>query len=163
MTAPGADVPPPLPPGAFGRAPIGYAHARTVQSGAPFDLQPFFTHLTCWAVALTIFLVMTVFVVPRIRAIFLDFRIDLPMPTKVLFTIGRWPVAVAPLVLLLLVGAGDSVAAGFWHRRSTPGSRRGYRLAVAFIVGAITLFVALAIFVPYVVLIDGLSGSSGKR
>ena len=158
MTVPGIDVPPPMPPGAAGQGPVGYARPGTVRPAPPFDLQAFFTHLTCWTIAVIIFLVMTLFVVPRFNAIFMDFRLDLPLATKVLFTVCRWPLAVVPLLLLLLAGAGDSVAAGFWRPRSTLGIRRAYRLGVVFVTAVVALFVALAIFLPYVALIDAVSG-----
>ena len=165
MKVPGLDVPPPIPPGAAGAAgaargagPLGYARPGTGVSTPLFDVQTFFTHLTCWTVALVLFVVTIFFVVPKFSAIFYDFKLDLPAATKLLMTLSRQPVAGFLVALLLITGAGESVAAGFWHRRSTPGVRRAYRLAVVFVVGAITLFVALAIFLPYVALIEGVSG-----
>jgi type II secretory pathway component PulF len=156
VTRPVANTPPPLPAG--GPAPVPYARPGTVQSSRAFDLRPFFTHLATWAVLAVAYLAVTVLAVPKFEAIFKDFKLDLPLLTKLLLTFSRWPNAILGVMLLVVLAAGDSVCAGFLHRKLSPTARRFYRLAVYLLLAGAVLFLALALLLPLIALMDGIAG-----
>jgi type II secretory pathway component PulF len=156
MTTPLSSTPPPLP---AGPPPIAYARPVAVQSTRPFDLRPFFTHLITWAVVAVAYLVVTVLAVPKFETVFKDFKLDLPVATKLLLTFCRWPTAIFGVMGLTALAAGDSVSAGFLHRRMSPTARKFYRLAVYLLLAGVVLLLALALLLPLVTLMDALGGA----
>ena len=153
-TRPAPTTPPPLP--GAGPAPVPYARPGTIQSTRAFDLRPFFTHLVTWALVGVVYLAITLLAVPKFETIFKDFKLDLPLLTKVLLTFSRWPNTIFGVMLLVVFASGDSVCAGFLHRKTSPTARRLYRLAVYLLLGGVVLILALALLLPLITLMDAL-------
>jgi hypothetical protein len=150
MTRPPA-LPPDLPPSR-----LDYADVRS--SSTSIDWYAFTRHLIGWAVFGTLLLVMVLQVIPRFEDIFKDFRLDLPAPTKTLLALSRRP-GVFLVVLAVPFAIAHAFAAAAWYPHSTRLGRFMYRLVVLLLIAAIVTFVVLALFLPYMALIEGISGS----
>ena len=121
-----------------------------------------------WAIALA--MGMACFLgIPKLEQVLKDFKVELPLITKITLTFSRlmtngygWvfalPVAVAlPFGITALLNTGDPDAEQFKRREIWTG-----RLLRAVAV-LVFLWIALAMFLPYTALISSISGSGGKK
>lgn len=151
--------PPPLPPDRPA-ARLDYADAPGVPP-LGLDWYAFTRHLIGWAVFGTAVFVLVVFVVPRFEDIFRDFKLDLPAPTKFLLRASRagylLAIFAAPLAL------AHAFAAAALYPRSGRMGRFLYRLMLVLVLGAVVAVVVLALFMPYVAIMEGISGMGPKK
>ena len=153
-----SDPPPPLPP----RQPVEYGAGSPFVSPR-FDAYAMVVHLMGWTLFTTVILLLAVFIVPRFGEIFMDYRLDLPYPTKVLLRVSRFLTDGGAerflLLLLLPIPFVHALAAGLLYPRAGRGRRLMYRLLVTLAITGVVLFVVLALFLPYIALINAVSGN----
>jgi type II secretory pathway component PulF len=154
MTRP-PSLPPDFPPGR-----LNYADARSAP--ARFNWYALSWHLIGWALLETLLIVMVTRVLPRFEEIFNDFKLDLPAPTKTLLALSR-----GSGIMLVIVTAAVSIAHAFaaaaWYPHSSRFGRFLYGLVLFLLSAAVIAFVVLALFMPMISLIDGVSGSGSRK
>ncbi|CAN5544881.1 hypothetical protein BH10PLA1_BH10PLA1_19700 [soil metagenome] len=150
------DQPPPLPP-----QPIDYAHPQTGARIAPILSARIAIHV--WAIAGAFFM-STLFAIPKFESVFRDFKVELPLVTKitldftrpiinnifVLVLVGLMVIGV-PFGLSALLGIGDPTKQDV--RRREVWICRGLRLVALLMI----VWMALSMFLPYATLLDAVS------
>ena len=154
MTRP-TDLPPDLPPGR-----LDYATARP--AAVDPDWYALSRHLLGWGLLEALLVVMVARVIPKFEAIFVDFKLDLPAPTKLLLALSRGS-GIMLLVVMTAIGILHAFAAAVWYPRSSRPARFLYRTALFLLFAGVVAFVVLALFLPYLHLIDAVSGTGSKR
>lgn len=95
-------------------------------------------------------------VVPRFEGVLQDFKVSLAAPTKTLLSISHSSVLLFLLAPLALIHA---FAAAAWYPRSSRLGRFLYRVVLILLLGAVCVFLFIALFLPYVTLMNGISGA----
>ncbi|HZL38415.1 MAG TPA: hypothetical protein VFC78_24085 [Tepidisphaeraceae bacterium] len=107
--------------------------------------------------AYAVVMAVLVGVVPKFSRIFTDFNLALPLPSVLLVRASQLCITHYLWAVLLPVPAGwallTSMAAG-----SSPSRRRWVRLGAFMLVAAFLIFAILALFMPMISLINGMSG-----
>ncbi len=157
------DPPPPLP--AF--RPVDYAPgAGSVRLSRGFDYSAMVTHLFGWAVFTTVILLILLLVVPRFEEVFMDFKLDLPSSTRLLLRMSRFLThgGVERLLLVFAVPIPflHAAAAGFLYPRLGRGGRLAYRLLLTLALAVLVLVFVIALFMPQIALMEGISGGGNK-
>ncbi len=129
---------------------------------------PFVWHLFNGLTLLAPPVVAMILIVPHFERFFRDFKVELPAPTMLLLKTSRWlsndfgwvyllplPVLLAMLLAWPRIVAATSPGPG--ARR--PSSYRVYRLLTLLLLGGFTVFFFLALFRPYVALLEGISSA----
>lgn len=154
MTRP-TDLPPDLPPSR-----LDYVDARP--AGAGLDWYALTRHLIGWGFLEAVLVVMVTRVIPRLEDILRDFKVDLPAPTKILLTLSRGS-GVFLFVVIAAIGIAHAFAAAAWYPHSSRPAKFLYRLALLLLFAGAIAFVVLALFLPYLRLIEGVSGTGSKQ
>jgi type II secretory pathway component PulF len=137
------DTPPPLPP-----TPLAY--------GVVPRRQVFNVGIFLWSLAVVVvWMLILVLVLPRFEEMFADFKMELPLATKLLFTL-RTLVEYGGFVLLLLA----PFVLGFVSAPMSPGGRRALRMVITLVFGIVVGLTVLGIFQPLMSLMGGMSGNS---
>src|SRR5215212_7370039 len=142
----------PAPPSAFPQ----YAIPR--HAGPPLlDARALVTHLTGWFFGGVLLATAALMVIPRFEGTFKDFKLDLPELTKVVLSSARW-LRHYGWVLLPLPFV-HAVLVALWYPGAGSGARRTYRLLLSLCVCGIFGAVILAMFLPYITLLEGIAGT----
>jgi hypothetical protein len=123
----------------------------------------FVGHLIGWAIGLGMFAWLSIYVVPRYERTIADYKLDLPSATKVLLLAAANARNGGLFLLLAPVGIAHSLAAAAFLRRAGRGRRATYRLVLTLVLAAVALFVILGLFLPWVGVINSLSGGAGSK
>lgn len=125
----------------------------------------FLMHLLIWSLALAVPAVILLFVVPRFEALLRDFKVQLPLVTRLVLQASHalihqhaW---IALPLLPLLLATLSTLASG--APRDLPELRRSYRLTrllASLLLAALALLLIAALFLPLVNLIDAVAGTS---
>lgn len=153
-------VPPPLPPlpGVAGPpAPESIPYATpAVAGGRPLA---FHWGLFGWSAAvLGIWVGLTFVLVPKFEVIFDDFKLELPLASRIMFGLHRVLVSGGFLVV-----AAVPVVLGFYSARLSPGGRWALRAVLTILFAALLLLTMFGILVPMMNLVTGVtSAGSGS-
>ena len=123
----------------------------------------FFGHLVGWTLGLGLFAWLSVYVVPRYERTIADFQLDLPYASKLLLLAAANARDGGVFLLLVPLGIAHALAAAVFLRRAGRGRRTAYRLVVTLVLGAVVLFVVLALFLPLVGVMNSLGGAGGPK
>jgi type II secretory pathway component PulF len=99
-------------------------------------------------------MVILVFVLPRLQDVFRDFHVQTPLAMNVL-------VDVAKIIFYggFVVVLGVPVGVGFLGGALEPAGRRALRMIITLVVAGLIVITVLAIFQPLLTLIDGMSST----
>ena len=151
--------PPPIPPRALDYGgPDPQSPGRSADDWIWAFLPPFLS----FGAVIGVFTLAMVFVIPRFEQIFKDFRLDLPGPTKLLLAVSRWFTNDYGWAFSVAACTALAVGLAFLDERARRRRRWLYPLlALLLFIGAV-VFVILALFLPMISLMDGISGTSKK-
>lgn len=137
------------------REPIPYASpGRRGGAGA----RPFHFGIFLWSLLLIgTWTLMLVFVLPMFEVTLTDFKLELPLLTKLLLSARTFVLYGGFLILLAI-----PVALGFIAGSVGPGGRWMLSALITLIFGLVVALSILGIFLPMMTLIQGMSGSSGR-
>jgi hypothetical protein len=111
-----------------------------------------------WSLAVVvIWMLIVVLVLPRFELIFADFKMSLPVTTRMLF-LSRKVVLYGGFVPLLLL----PVILGFVSAPLSPGGRRALRMVITLLFGLLVGFTVFALAQPMMTMMDGMSSSGGR-
>jgi hypothetical protein len=133
--------------------PLEYQVPIPPERRSPVDIG---TIVVCLLIA-SVLTFTPIFLVPRFEAIFRDFGMKLPLTTATFLQFSR--AANGGLLPLIWLLAAVPVAV------SIPLNRLGRRILRAFlylVLVAILIWIALALFLPYVTLVNSVSGATPK-
>ena len=122
----------------------------------------FFTHIVGWAVAIAMAAFVSVYLAPKFEQAAADFKLALPLPSALVLRFAVHVRDGTMYPVLTFLALAHSLAAAAWLSRGGRGRRQLYRLLLTLLLGAVVLFVVLALFLPMVGLMDSLGGASGK-
>ena len=144
--------PPPRPPtpGAPDLPPLVYATPVARVGDLTFDLRT-----ALWSAGvLGVWAVLVMMVVPRVEEVFTDFKVQASFAARLMFQIGGL-LSRGLWVLALVI----PVALGFACGRLSPGARWAVRMILTVIFAGLVVFALLALLVPLLDVIQGISGS----
>jgi hypothetical protein len=156
--SPPRQIPPPdQPPQALGGPsdPIPYA-TPPVAGGRP---TAFHWGLFLWsATVLGIWVALVLVLVPRFTRVFADFKLEVPLATRLLFGAHRVLVSGG-----LLVVAAVPVVLGFLSGRMSRGGRWGLRAVLTILFAALLLLTVFGLVVPMLDLYTGVTVTAPGR
>ena len=151
-----ATSPPPLPP-------------RQLDYGRPDPASPgpdrsdwawaFLPPFLSFGAAIGVITLAMVFVIPRFEQIFKDFKMDLPGPTKLLLAISRWFTNNYGWAVSAVACTALAVGLAFLDGRARRRGRWFYPLLAALVFVGVVVFVVIALFLPMITLVEGISGT----
>lgn len=140
---PTTTIPPELPP-------LAYATPVARAGMIAFDWR------TAWwsAGVLGVWALLVMFVVPRVEEVFMDFKVRPSLVSRLMFQMG-WLLSRGLWVLVIVI----PLALGFTCGRLSPGGRRAVRTILTLAFAGLVVFALLALLVPLLDVIQGISGS----
>jgi hypothetical protein len=118
------------------------------------------------SVIVTAVLIIAVFVLPRFDQIFMDFRCQLPLPTRLVMRFSRWCNGGFGWALLLSIPIVVPIVITqlFWRPPKREESARRKTLLVSIVIGTVVLILigtVLVLFLPTIPLIESVGAPSG--
>lgn len=144
--------PPPLPPATVPSElpPLAYATPVAGAGTLAFDWR------TAWwsAGVLGAWVLLVMMIVPRVEAVFMDFMVRESFATRLMFQLG-WLLSRGLWVFAIVI----PVVLGFACGRLSPGGRWAVRMILTLAFAGLVVFALLALLVPLLDVIQGISGS----